>query len=36
MGALLAFAVFGIPCVVFVFWCLTPWGKKWRQANGLL
>jgi hypothetical protein len=36
MGVYLIFCVIGIPCLVFDIWCLTPSGKAWRRANGLL
>ncbi len=36
MGAYIAFATLGIPCVVFLIWCLTPSGKKWLKTNHML
>ena len=36
MGAYLVFAVLGIPCVVFLLWCLTPKGKRWLKSNNML
>lgn len=36
MGALMGFAVLGIPCAVFLLWCLTPNGKKWLRANNMI
>jgi hypothetical protein len=33
MEALFVFAVIGIPCAVFLIFCLTPKGKKWLQTN---
>ena len=25
-----------IICSIGLLWLFTPWGKKWRQANGML
>ena len=36
MGALIGFAVLGIPCAAFLVWCLTPKGKKWLKANNMI
>lgn len=36
MGAYMAFAVIGIPCLVFLGWCLTPSGKRWLQMNHMI
>lgn len=36
MGALLVFAVIGIPCAVFIIYCTTPSGKKWLKANHMI
>lgn len=36
MGAYLVYLVVGIPCLVFLLYCLTPWGKEWMRHNNLL
>ena len=36
MGVLLAFAVVGVPCAVFLIYCLTPKGKKWLRTNHMI
>lgn len=36
MGAYLVFALVGIPCVIFLLWCLTPSGKRWLKANNMI
>lgn len=36
MGAYIVFTTVGIPCVVFLIWCLTPSGKKWLRSNNML
>lgn len=36
MGAYLAYAVIGIPCTLFLLYCLTPNGKQWLRQNNLL
>ncbi len=36
MGAYMAFAVIGIPCIIFLIWCLTPSGKKWLKEKFIL
>jgi len=36
MGAYIVFATIGIPCTIFLLWCLTPSGKKWLRANNML
>lgn len=32
----MAFVVVGIPCIVFVLFCLTPKGKRWMRQNNML
>ena len=36
MGVYLAFVFIGIPCILFLLYCLTPLGKHWLSMNGLL
>ncbi len=36
MGMYLVGLFVGLPCLVFLIFCYTPKGKKWREANGLL
>ena len=36
MGVYLATLVVGVPCLIFIIYCYTPKGKKWRRLNGLL
>lgn len=30
------FAMIGIPCIIFLLYCLTPNGKHWLRVNGML
>lgn len=32
----MAFVVVGIPCIVFVLFCLTPKGRRWMRQNNML
>ena len=36
MGAYMVFAVVGIPCAIFILWCLTPKGRQWFKANHMI
>lgn len=36
MGVYLAFLFVGVPCMVFLVFCLTRNGKKWLRQNNLL
>ena len=36
MGAYIMLAVIGIPCTLFLLYCLTPRGKHWLRVNGML
>ena len=36
MGVFLVAAVVGIPCAVFLIYCLTPKGKNWLRTNQLI
>ena len=28
--------IYGVPCILFLLFCLTPKGKHWLRMNGLL
>jgi hypothetical protein len=32
----MVFAGIGIPCAIFLIFCLTPKGKKWLRANDMI
>ena len=36
MGAIIGFALLGIPCAAALVYFLTPSGKRWLRMNGLL
>ena len=38
MEAIFVLSVIGLPCVVFLLWCLTPWGwgRRWLKANHMI
>jgi len=36
MGTLIILAFVGIPCIIFLVYCLTPKGKKWLKNNHML
>ncbi len=36
MGAYLVLAVIGVPCALFLLYCLTPKCKHWLRVNGML
>lgn len=36
MGVYLAALFVGVPCMLFVIFTYTPWGKKWMRQNNLL
>ena len=36
MGAYLGLAVIGIPCTLFLLYCLTPSGKQWLRNNNMI
>jgi len=36
MGAYLVLTVIGVPCTLFLLYCLTPKGKHWLRMNGML
>ena len=36
MGVYIGFVLIGIPCIIFLLYCLTPKGKHWLRVNGML
>jgi len=36
MGMYLIFFVYGVPCILFLLFCLTPQGKHWLRMKGML
>ena len=36
MGAYIMLGVIGIPCTIFLIYCLTSNGKNWLRQNNLL
>ena len=36
MGTIIILAMVGVPCALFLIYCLTPKGKKWLQANNMI
>ena len=30
------FGMIGVPCIIFLLYCLTPKGKHWLRMNGML
>ena len=36
MGTLIILGMVGIPCAIFLVWCLTPPGKRWLKANHMI
>ena len=36
METLIILAMVGIPCFVFLIFCLTPKGKKWLRTNHMI
>jgi hypothetical protein len=30
------FVLIGVPCIIFLLYCLTPKGKHWLRMNGML
>ena len=36
MEAIFVMSIIGIPCLVFIIYCFTPHGKRWRRNNGML
>lgn len=36
MGVYLVAVVVGIPCLLFLIYSYTPWGKEWMRQHNLL
>ena len=36
MGVYLVALTVGVPCMLFLLYCLTPKSKRWMRMNGLL
>lgn len=36
MDAIFVMSAIGLPCVIFLLWCLTPRGKQWLKANHMI
>jgi len=36
MGMYLIFFVYGVPCILFLLFCLTPNGKQWLRQHNML
>ncbi len=36
MGAYMVFGILGIPCAIFLIYCLTPKGKQWLRHNNMI
>ncbi len=36
MGVFLVFLTVGVPCMIFILYCLTPKGKDWLRHNNML
>ena len=36
MGMYMVFTVIGVPCILFILYCLTPQGRNWMKQNNLL
>ncbi len=36
MGTLIILGMVGIPCILFLLWCLTPPGKRWLRENNMI
>lgn len=36
MGTIVMLLVMGVPCAVFLIWCLTPSGKRWLKENHMI
>ena len=35
MEAVIIMSIVIVPCWVFIIWYFSPWGKRWRRANGV-
>lgn len=36
MEAIFVLSAIGLPCVVFLIFCLTPSGRKWLKSNHMI
>ena len=36
MGMYLIFLVYGVPCILFLLFCLTPYGKQCLRQHNIL
>lgn len=36
MEAIFVLSAIGLPCVIFLIYCLTPSGRKWLKANHMI
>ena len=36
MGTLIILGMVGIPCIIFLLYCLTPGGKRWLRKNNMI
>ena len=36
MGMYIMFLVYGVPCLLFLLWCLTPKGRTWLRQNHMI
>ncbi len=36
MDAIIVLSMIGLPCVIFLLWCLTPQGRKWLKSNHMI
>lgn len=34
--SIIILSIIALPCVVFLLWCLTPWGRRWLKANHMI
>ena len=36
MEEIIFLSIIALILSIALIWCFTPWGKKWRRANGIL
>ena len=36
MGTLIILGIVGIPCALFLLYCLTPAGRRWLKTNHMI
>lgn len=36
MEAIIVLSAIGLPCAIFLLWCLTPPGKRWLKTNHMI